>query len=169
MKIIHLTCGHRIQVRTWPSKAGLAKVRHHYKKFHPARMKKMTKKSLATKRKRGLINPKMWQCKRCRHKFLPKDLVYNKRAKGNVCYNCDLILSKKKRLVRNKCKPNPHPTLIYDRLLGIEAHKSHGKFKGQNFTHSFKHDTDAMVMGNPDGSLTIKSKRGKRLWRKFKY
>ena len=54
MKTIHLKCGHRIQVKTWPSKAGLAKVRHHYKKFHPGRMRKMTKKSLATKRKKKI-------------------------------------------------------------------------------------------------------------------
>lgn len=56
MKTIHLKCGHKLSVSTWPSKLGLAKVRHHYKKFHPARMKKMTKKSLATKKRKGLIN-----------------------------------------------------------------------------------------------------------------
>jgi len=55
MKVIHLKCGHKLSVKTWPSKLGLAKVRHHYKKFHPGRMKKMTKKSLATKKRKGLI------------------------------------------------------------------------------------------------------------------
>ncbi len=59
MKTIHLACGHNIQVSRWPSAAGMAKVRQHYKRYHPKRMKAMTKKSLRTKRKRGLINPKL--------------------------------------------------------------------------------------------------------------
>ncbi len=58
MKTIHLKCGHKLSVSTWPSKIGLAKVQHHYRKFHPESMRKMAKKSLATKRKRGLINPR---------------------------------------------------------------------------------------------------------------
>ena len=133
MKTIHLKCGHKIQVKTWPSRAGLAKVRHHYKVKHPARMKKMTKKSLVTKRKGGLIK--------------------------NRC-------NPKRKLKRN---PIHKSVVIYDKLLGIEARKGHGKFKGENFRHDFKHDTDAVVMGNPDGSLTIRSKKGKRLWKKFDY
>jgi hypothetical protein len=64
---------------------------------------------------------------------------------------------------------NPPPVVIYDKLLGIEAHKRHGKFKGQDFYHDFKKNTEAMVLGNPDGSLTIKSTKGKRLWKKFNY
>lgn len=52
------TCGRRIQVSRWPSRTGMAKLRHHKKIYHPTMMKAMTKKSLATKRKRGLINPR---------------------------------------------------------------------------------------------------------------
>lgn len=66
-------------------------------------------------------------------------------------------------------KSNPPSTLIYDKLLTIDAYKGHGKFKGKKFYHDFKHDTDAVVIGNPDGSLTIKSKKGKKLWRNFNY
>ncbi len=133
MKTIHLKCGHKISVKTWPSRTGLAKVRHHYKKFHPARMKKMTKKSLATKKKNGFI----------KNRFKTK----------------------------RKLKKNPvhKSAIIYDKLLTIEARKEHGKFKGQNFYHDFKKDTDAVVMGNPDGSLTIRSKKGKPLWKRFNY
>ncbi len=77
-----------------------------------------------------------------------------------------ILMGKKSKIRKN---PSPKSTLIYDKLLGIEARKSHGKFKGENFRHDFKHDTDAVVMGNPDGSLTIRSKKGKRLWRRFNY
>lgn len=119
--------------------------------------------------RRGLIknrcNPKMWQCKRCNHKFLPKDLVYNIRTKGNVCYDCDSILSKRK-LKRN---PVHKPVIIYDRLLEISAVKKHGKFKGESFKHNFRKDTDAVVLGLKDGSLKIVSRVGKPLWRKFNY
>lgn len=84
-----------------------------------------------------------------------------------------ILLSKlvKRRGKRAKVKKNPssQPTLIYDKLLGIEARKGHGKFKGENFRHDFKHDTDAVVMGLPSGDLLIKSKNGKRLWKKFNY
>jgi hypothetical protein len=73
-----------------------------------------------------------------------------------------------KQLKKHVTVPNK-PTIIYDRLLSIEAHKSHGKFKGQNFVHDFKKDTDAQVLGNSDGSLTIISKKGKRLWKRFNY
>jgi hypothetical protein len=65
--------------------------------------------------------------------------------------------------------PARKPVVIYDKLLGIEAHKRHGKFKGQDFYHDFKKNTEAMVLGNPDGSLTIKSTKGKRLWKRFSY
>ncbi len=57
MKTIHLKCGHNIKVSVWPSQAGMKKVRHHYRVHHPSMMKKMTRKSISTKRKIGLINP----------------------------------------------------------------------------------------------------------------
>ena len=176
MKTIHLKCGHRILVKTWPSKLGLAKVRHHYKKFHPTRMRKMTRKSLATKRKRGLIknrcNPtkrKTWKCEDCGYATVYHKPKYPCPQCGSKrIYTFEQWRSKpiSKRHFGNPAKKS---TIIYDKLLGIEARKSHGKFKGQNFFHDFKKNTDAMVVGNPDGSLTIKSSKGKRLWKKFKY
>jgi len=72
-------------------------------------------------------------------------------------------------LRRMKKNPSSQPVVIYDRLLGIEAQKRSGQFKGENFRHDFKNKTDAVVLGNPDGSLTIRSTKGKRLWKKFKY
>ncbi len=173
MKTIHLKCGHKISVKTWPSKAGLAKVRHHYKKFHPARMKKMTKKSLATKRKRGLINPKRYKrrIRRCPETRIDAGGILHRCSKPIYHSGGHLlkIVRGKKGLVKNKCKPNPPSTIIYDKLLGIEARKGHGKFAGQNFKHDFRSKTDAQVLGNPDGSLTIRSKKGRRLWKKFNY
>lgn len=223
MKIIHLKCGHKIKVSSWPSRTGLAKVRHHYKVYHSARMKAITRKSLATKRKRGIINPfdprlgierlrseyrklstfplshynefrKMFSeaddktiriLANAKIKFVSviarnemirrgltnkpkrrKGLVNPKRKRirykmADYGYERPLMAAEKRKAKKS--------ALIYDKLLTIEAHKSHGKFKGQNFYHDFKRDTDAVVMGNPDGSLTIRSKKGKRLWRRFKY
>ena len=213
MRTIHLKCGHNIKVKTWPSSAGMAKVRHHYKKFHPARMKKMTKKSLATKAaiKWRKSLPKGFKMRKSTFDKIVRDVMATKRKRGLIKNRCnpkikggnlsraikelrrvypyskfvvktDMITKDGKFLawrkgniidmsllpeIRNK--PNPQPIIIYDKLLGIEARKSHGKFKGQNFKHDFKSKTDAMVLGNPDGSLTIKSKKGKRLWRNFNY
>jgi len=62
MKTIHLKCGHTIKVKEWPSQAGLAKVRAHYKKYHPEIMKEITAKSLKTKLSEGIIkhiNPEL--------------------------------------------------------------------------------------------------------------
>ncbi len=179
MKTIHLKCGHNITVREWPSKTGLAKVRHHYKKFHPMRMKKMTKKSVATKRRRGLINipptPKgMTYQQSAETKSQAQKIAQSYRNAGFTIkilkweYGYRIYAggwgSRKKNI-----KHNPPGELIYDRLLEIHAQKQHGKFKGENFVHNFKKNTDAVVIGNKDGSLTIKSKKGKRLWKKFNY
>lgn len=87
----------------------------------------------------------------------------------NKKYGLNLTVVDIRRIVFGQKNPVSQPTLIYDKLLGIEARKQHGKFKGENFRHDFKHDTDAVVMGNPDGSLTIRSKKGKRLWKRFNY
>jgi len=208
MKIIHLKCGHKLSVKTWPSRIGLAKVRHHYKKFHPTRMKKMTKKSLATKRRKGIINPRLegLKSKLIREKRQLEQL--RKRKLLNVAgesrlTELNLILSgwnRRKGLIKNRCNPKPkyhkvivngkhrfvttkqllelrhlskmksNPgALIYDRTLRVEAQKQHGKFKGKNFYHDFSRDTDAVITGNKDGSLTIRSKKGKPLWKRFKY
>jgi len=220
MRTIHLKCGHNIKVKTWPSSAGMAKVRHHYKKFHPARMKKMTKKSLATKaaikwrkslpkgfkmrkstfdkivrdvmatkRKRGLVNPKIkWYIgysKTIKHptifastmKGIDKKRFFKIVGPFNSAVEARNTAGppwikypvRKGGLVKNRCNPNPKPVVIYDKLLSVEARKSHGKFKGENFTHDFKHNTDAVVIGLPSGDLLIKSRKGKRLWRKFNY
>ncbi len=170
MKKIHLKCGHDIQVRSWPSSAGMAKMRHHYKKFHPARMKKITKKSLETKRKKGLIknrcNPFGYRMKKRlpkRHtplrllKQYEKDYLDKTLGRGWGLMPKPTIMRVLKKLKRN---PIHKPVVIYDKLLGIEARKGRGKFAGQNFKHDFKPGTDAMVIGNPDGSLTIRSKKG---------
>ncbi len=229
MKTIHLKCGHNITVREWPSKTGLAKVRHHYKKFHPMRMKKMTRKSLATKRRRGLINPfdlsagieklrseysklstfPMSHHSRFRALFSKADDKTIKiLADAKIKFVSVMAINEMMRrgLIKNRCNPkskkrlppelvrlsrvkaimkrhgltaqaalrrarkhNPPGELIYDRLLEIHAQKQHGKFKGENFVHSFKTGTSAQVLGLNDGSLLIRSTKGKKLWKKFSY
>ena len=79
------------------------------------------------------------------------------------------LVKRRGKISKVRKNPSPKSVVIYDKLLGIEAQKGSGKFKGQHFRHDFKHKTDAMVLGNPDGSLTIKSTKGKRLWKKFNY
>ena len=59
---------------------------------------------------------------------------------------------------------------IYDQLEAIEARKGdESLWPNEPFRHNFKGKTAAEVWGNPDGSLTIRSKTGKRLWKNFKY
>lgn len=61
---------------------------------------------------------------------------------------------------------DPEPYLIYDLCLEIRAKKSyHENYKGERFSHKFSKDTHAQIFGLSDGSLLIKSKKGKKLWR----
>jgi hypothetical protein len=66
---------------------------------------------------------------------------------------------------------NPKPIKIYDKILSIEAQKGDSSlFPKQYFRHDFKKDkTHAEIWGLPDGSLLIKSKKGKKLWKNFDY
>ena len=55
---------------------------------------------------------------------------------------------------------------IYDRIIEIRAQKGKdSEYPGELFKHRFRRGTE--ILGNPDGSLTIRNKKGKRLWRKF--
>lgn len=139
MKTIHLKCGHNIQVRGWPSKAGLAKVRHHYKKYHPTRMKKIIRKSLVTKRKRGLIKNR---CKPNSVRF------YHRKVKAK----------------RPKKNPRQKPSLIYGDVKSIIA--SGNTTRGIKPTDVFEHKfgKGAKIFGMPDGTLRIVGK--KKLWKK---
>lgn len=80
------------------------------------------------------------------------------------------MVKKKRRMKHN---PPPGAVEIYDKVIAIEAQKNgRGKslFPKEFFRHDFKKNkTSASIYGLPDGSLLIKSKRGKRLWKKFKY
>jgi hypothetical protein len=62
----------------------------------------------------------------------------------------------------------PKMKVIYDNVLAIEAQKgSESHFPKERFRHDFGGATKARVIGLPDGSLLIKSK--KRLWKEFDY
>lgn len=55
---------------------------------------------------------------------------------------------------------------IYSDIIEIRAKKGKDSlYPGQLFKHAFKKGSE--ILGNPDGSLTIRNKKGKRLWRKF--
>lgn len=75
--------------------------------------------------------------------------------------------SSKKRLAKNPGKL----VKIYDKICAIEAQKGKDSlFPNEYFRHDFKKDrTHGEIYGLPDGSLLIKSKKGKRLWKIFKY
>ncbi len=98
MKTIHLSCGHSVRVKTWPSSAGMAKVRKHYKKYHPAKMRAMTRKSLRTKRKRGLINPVI--LKKFSVPHYPKWTFYLEREGGEYAVYAKSTYSDKEARLR---------------------------------------------------------------------
>lgn len=76
---------------------------------------------------------------------------------------------KRKRMRRN-CNPRKGAVEIYGNILAIEARKGKSSlWPNEKFRHGFKSKSEAKVYGLPDGSLLIKSKSGKRLWKNFKY
>lgn len=67
---------------------------------------------------------------------------------------------------------NPRRPVIYHRLLRIEARKGPGHRCDagcKKANHSYFHDftAGAVVYGNPDGSVLVKNRAGKRLWKYF--
>jgi len=75
----------------------------------------------------------------------------------------------KKKSTRRKNPVAGNGVVIYDRILGIDAQKGpQSQFKNEKFHHPFK-AKDARILGLPDGSLLVKSKSGKRLWKEFDY
>ncbi len=74
--------------------------------------------------------------------------------------------SKKKRLRSN---PLSNETEIYGDILAIEAKKGQGSlWPNELFRHDFK-GKGSKIYGLRDGSLLIKPKKGKRLWKNFNY
>ena len=64
----------------------------------------------------------------------------------------------------------PHGKVIYDKILSIEAEKgSRSNFPHEQFRHDFKGSSEAKVIGLEDGSLLVKSTKGKRLWKELDY
>lgn len=77
-------------------------------------------------------------------------------------------LARARRSTRSRLKKNPPGHKIYDNILAIEARKGKNSLWPQeSFRHDFK--GGATVEGMQDGSLRIKSKSGKRLWKNFNY
>lgn len=62
---------------------------------------------------------------------------------------------------------NP-PTVIYENIEAIDAEKGDDSlWPKEKFRHEFKRGTQ--VLGMKDGSILIKSKKGKKLWKEFDY
>lgn len=76
-------------------------------------------------------------------------------------------------LKRELLKKNPSqgPVEIYNKIISIEAQKGQkSNFPKKLFRHDFSKDkTAAKIYGLPDGSLLVKSTKGKKLWKKFDY
>jgi hypothetical protein len=65
-------------------------------------------------------------------------------------------------------KPMTHG-LIYGSVLAIEAQKNkNSKWGKEKFRHDFS-SKDAEIIGQKDGSILIKSRSGKRLWKSIRY
>ena len=81
------------------------------------------------------------------------------------------VLEEARRLLRFPKTINPpHGKVIYDKILSIEAEKgSRSNFPHEQFRHDFKGSSEAKVIGLEDGSLLVKSTKGKRLWKELDY
>ena len=99
---------------------------------------------------------------------------------GLKCSRCGHAIYKVKGQLKCMCvKPsptkmkNPAPrgaVKIYDQIEAIEAIKDDNSlWPGQPFRHDFKKGSAAEIFGMPDGSLMVKSKKGKPLWKNFNY
>ena len=77
---------------------------------------------------------------------------------------------RRKRSRKNCVNPHKGAVEIYGNILAIEAKKGKGSlWPNERFRHGFKGQSEASVYGLPDGSILIKSKKGTRLWKNFKY
>lgn len=81
------------------------------------------------------------------------------------------VFEEVKRLFRStKITNPPRGKVIYDKILSIEAEKgSRSNFPHEQFRHDFKGSSEAKVIGLEDGSLLVKSTKGKRLWKELDY
>jgi len=57
-------------------------------------------------------------------------------------------------------------TRIYAKAIEIRAEKGEDSlYPGERFRHKFGPNDE--IIGNKDGSITIRNTKGKRLWRRF--
>jgi hypothetical protein len=90
---------------------------------------------------------------------------------GIDAINAWKLFAPKEKQVRIRKNPPSGAVPIYDKIISIRAQKGkRSLWPRENFEHNFQKDkTSASIYGLPDGSLLIKSKKGKRLWKKFNY
>jgi len=100
-------------------------------------------------------------------KLTKKKFPNHKRFYGPYKSHLDLMLSMEEMISKKHRNP-PGRTEIYDNILAIEAKKGKNSlWPNEKFRHDFK--GGATVDGLPDGSLHIRSKKGKRLWKNIDY
>jgi len=63
---------------------------------------------------------------------------------------------------RHTLGENPPAVEIYRNIIEIRAEKSDGK----RYVHKF--GKGSQILGLPDGTILIRSRKGKRLWKNFK-
>lgn len=81
----------------------------------------------------------------------------------------DVLLRSARSVFKRAVSNNPPDDggEIYDRVLAIEARKGKKSlWANEDFRHDFT--SKASIYGLSDGSLLIRSKEGKRLWKRFK-
>lgn len=105
---------------------------------------------------------------------ISKQMPYNERLTEKEYQKLKLPYQKKYFILRDREEkfnknPKEEATEIYGDILAIEAKKGkRSLWPNELFRHDFK-KKGSKIFGLKDGSILIKPKKGKRLWKNFDY